>query len=71
MVLDDSVVTRAPSSMFVVSTIFRTGWRVSFLILHEPCGKGFKWSVLRFPLVGEGILALSNAGLQRNEECPK
>ena len=43
-----SVIARATASFFVVSTIFRKRRSISLLILCEPCGEGFKWSVLRF-----------------------
>ena len=65
------MVTRATASLFVVSTIVRKGKRVSLLILHEPCGEGFKWRVLRFPSSGEGTLALPIESLEKGEECPK
>ena len=42
-------VTRASARLFVVPTIFRKERRGSRFILHEPCGDGLKWSILRFP----------------------
>ena len=69
--LAGSVVTRATASLFVVSTIVRKGKRVSLLILHEPCGEGFKWRVLRFPSSGEGTLALPIESIGKDEQCPK
>jgi len=61
-VLAGSVVNRACTSMFVVSTIVRKGRRVSLLILSEPCGEGFMLSVLRFPSWRRGDSSPANLG---------
>ena len=44
-----SCVSRDTVSLFVVSTIVRKGRRDSLLTLHEPCGGGFNWRLLRYP----------------------
>ena len=70
-VLDDSVVTWASASSFVVSTSVREGRSVSLVILHKPWGEVSIWGSWGFSLGGEGTLSLQIVGLKKDEECPK
>ena len=52
------MMTRDTSRIFVVSTIFRKGSKMSLMLNLEPFGKGYNWRTLRLSLGGEVILAL-------------
>ena len=66
-----SVETRATYRFFVVSTIIRKVRRVYFVILSEPGGEDFNWSVKTFPSWRRGDSGLPNEGLEKDEICPK
>ena len=74
--LADIGVTRASTSLSMAATNVRIGTSMILMILmnlmnlNDLRGEVFKWRVLRFHLVGEGILSLSIEGLEKDEECP-
>ena len=61
-VLAVTVMTRGTASWFVVSKIVWKERSFSLLTLHEPCGEGFNWTVLRFPSWRRGESGPGNQG---------
>lgn len=61
-VLTGSVDTRASASLFGASTILTNGRGVTLTTLHELCGEGFNWTILRVPSWRRGNSIPANPG---------